>query len=120
MASGATSGTCSAGSHRWRLLRRPGGSRSRSTLATIHAECAGNPDRVTACHTGVVLPTARNHAIDPLSSERFSTLMRSFIHACVACMIVGAQAGVAPGEDVYTHPGLIVAASGGARQNFYC
>jgi pimeloyl-ACP methyl ester carboxylesterase len=46
--------------------------------------------------------------------------MRFFVHACAACLILGLQMRVAPGDEVYTRPGQIIAAADGARLNFYC
>jgi pimeloyl-ACP methyl ester carboxylesterase len=46
--------------------------------------------------------------------------MKGFVPSLAACLIVGMQAGVAPGDVVYTRPGRIVAAGDGARLNLYC
>jgi pimeloyl-ACP methyl ester carboxylesterase len=46
--------------------------------------------------------------------------MRFFVHACAACLVLGLQVGIAPGDEVYTRPGQIIAAADGARLNFYC
>jgi pimeloyl-ACP methyl ester carboxylesterase len=37
-----------------------------------------------------------------------------------ACLFLGIQVRLAPGDDVYARPGRIVAAADGARLNFYC
>ena len=46
--------------------------------------------------------------------------MRPFAPALAPWLFLAAQGGVAPGDDVYTRPGQIVAAADGARLNFYC
>jgi pimeloyl-ACP methyl ester carboxylesterase len=47
-------------------------------------------------------------------------VMRSLLPGFVACLTFGMWIGVAPGDDVYTRPGRIVAASDGTRLNLYC
>jgi pimeloyl-ACP methyl ester carboxylesterase len=46
--------------------------------------------------------------------------MRSFLPILAASLLFGAQGSVAPGDDVYTRPGRIVAVSDGAQLNLYC
>jgi pimeloyl-ACP methyl ester carboxylesterase len=47
-------------------------------------------------------------------------LTRPLLPAFAACLLVGMQVRTAPGDDVYTRPGRIVAAADGARLNLYC
>ena len=48
------------------------------------------------------------------------TVPRTFASALALSMVLGANVRVAPGDDVYTRPGRIVAAADGARLNLYC
>ena len=48
------------------------------------------------------------------------TSMRPLLSALAAFLFLGMYEGAAPGDDVYTRPGRIVAAADGARLNFYC
>lgn len=47
-------------------------------------------------------------------------MFRAIVPAVAASAFLGAHAQVAPGDDIYTRPGQIVAAADGARLNFYC
>src|SRR5690348_3214692 len=38
----------------------------------------------------------------------------------LALLSVGSNAAAAPGDDVYTHPGVLASAGDGARLNFTC
>jgi pimeloyl-ACP methyl ester carboxylesterase len=49
-----------------------------------------------------------------------TSVMRPFAPVLAGCLILGMQTRVAPGDDVFTRPGRIVAAADGARLNLYC
>ena len=48
------------------------------------------------------------------------TRTRSILSACAACVLLGAQPTVAPGDAIYARPGRVVAVDNGARLNLYC
>jgi pimeloyl-ACP methyl ester carboxylesterase len=56
----------------------------------------------------------------PPSRSELVPDMRPFVPVFAACLILGMQVSVAPGDAVYARPGRIVAAADGARLNFYC
>jgi len=47
-------------------------------------------------------------------------VMKLFVPLIAACLILGTQVRVAPGDEIYTRPGRVVAATDGAQLNFYC
>jgi hypothetical protein len=57
--------------------------------------------------------------LPPVNPARTGRMNR-FVPALAACLLLGMRATVAPGDDIYTRPGQIVAAADGARLNFYC
>jgi pimeloyl-ACP methyl ester carboxylesterase len=48
------------------------------------------------------------------------TAMKLFVPLLAACLLLGMQVRVAPGDEMYTRPGRIVAAADGAQLNLYC